>query len=95
MLFHCFTARLRPCLCFRGLMLPPNALAEEQGASSILASLWPVSDATTLLLMREFYRRVVAPDMSKAEALRQAHLTLLHGTASEPSPPFSPPKDAP
>ena len=62
------------------------SLAQEQGASSILASLWPVSDATTPTLMRAFYQRLAAaPGTSKAEALRQAQLALLRGAASAPA----------
>ena len=58
------------------------ALAQAQGASSVLASLWPVSDASTPVLMRAFYsQRADGAGMTKAEALRQAQLSLLHGTA--------------
>jgi len=48
------------------------------GASTILASLWPVSDDATQRLMAEFYRHLQEEGLSKAEALRQAQLTLLH-----------------
>jgi CHAT domain-containing protein len=45
-----------------------------------MATLWPVADASTPLLMREFYRlREAAPGTTKAEALRQAQLALLSG----------------
>ena len=58
------------------------ALAQAQGASSVLASLWPVSDDSTPLLMRAFYtQRAGRAGMTKAEALRQAQLSLLHGAA--------------
>ena len=41
------------------------------------------ADASTPLLMHAFYRqRADTPGMTKAEALRQAQLSLLHGTAS-------------
>jgi len=53
-------------------------LAQRQGAEAIIASLWPVSDMSTSQLMRQFYRlRDEHPGMSKAEAMRQAQLTLL------------------
>lgn len=55
-------------------------LLEEKGAKSVVASLWPVADASTGLLMQKFYRGWTgASPVSKAEALRQAQLELLHG----------------
>lgn len=55
-------------------------LAQRQGAKAVIATLWSVDDASTSLLMREFYRlREAASGTSKAEALRQAQLALLHG----------------
>jgi CHAT domain-containing protein/Tfp pilus assembly protein PilF len=55
-------------------------LAQRQGAKAVIASLWSIADASTSLLMREFYRvREATPGMSKAEALRQAQLALLEG----------------
>lgn len=53
-------------------------LAQRQGAEAIIASLWPVSDPSTSELMRQFYLlRGEHPGMSKAEAIRQAQLSLL------------------
>jgi CHAT domain-containing protein len=49
------------------------------GTPSILASLWKVSDDSTVELMADFYRNL--RDMSKAEALRQAQLRLLGSSA--------------
>ena len=58
-------------------------LAQRQGAKAVIASLWPVSDASTRLLMQELYRlRGEGEGMSKAEALRQAQLALLRGNVS-------------
>jgi CHAT domain-containing protein/uncharacterized protein HemY len=55
-----------------------GVLAQRQGAQAVLATLWPVADVSTPLLMREFYRRREAnPGITKAEALRQAQLALL------------------
>lgn len=57
-----------------------GVLAQRQGAGAVMATLWPVADASTPLLMREFYRlREAAPGTTKAEALRQAQLALLGG----------------
>ncbi len=59
-----------------------GVLAQRKGAKAVIASLWPVADASTSLLMREFYRiRESAPGMPKAEALSRAQLGLLRGSA--------------
>jgi CHAT domain-containing protein len=56
-------------------------VAQKLGAQSVIASLWPVDDVGTQVLMPEFYRlRQSSPEMTKAEALREAQLALLHGT---------------
>lgn len=52
-------------------------LAVKSGARSTVATLWPVKDEAAALLMRELYVGISTADMSKAEALRQAQLTLL------------------
>ena len=54
--------------------------AERQGAQAVIATLWPVADRSTALLMQRFYRfRQERPDLPKIEALRQAQLGLLRG----------------
>jgi len=59
-------------------------LAQRQGAKAVLASLWPVADASTKELMQSFYRiRNAQPGMLKAEALRRAQVALLRGEAGE------------
>ncbi len=56
------------------------ALAQRAGVRSVLASIWPVSDASTRYLMGRFYaNRGQSPKMSKAEALRQAQIALIRG----------------
>jgi len=53
-------------------------LAQQKGARSVLASLWPVADRSTPLLMEKFYQtRAAAPGTYKAEALRAAQLSLM------------------
>jgi CHAT domain-containing protein len=55
-------------------------LAQRRSAKAIVATLWPVADASTQLLMIDFYRvRNGPPEHTKAEALRQAQLALLRG----------------
>lgn len=53
-------------------------LGEMQGAKTVLATLWPVEDKSTSMLMREFYR-LCETGLTKAESLRQAQLRLLNG----------------
>lgn len=57
-------------------------LAQRLGAAAVLATLWPVADTSTSLLMREFYRGRELSGLNKASALRQAQLALLTGEAS-------------
>ncbi|MEL7359391.1 MAG: CHAT domain-containing protein [Cyanobacteria bacterium J06560_6] len=52
-------------------------LAIASGVSSAMASLWSVSDLGTQALMDEFYTQLRAVP-TKAEALQQAQLSLLH-----------------
>src|ERR1017187_10506456 len=59
-----------------------GTLAQRQGAKAVIASLWPVADESTSLLMRMFYRiRQSSRGKTKLEALREAQLELLRGTA--------------
>jgi CHAT domain-containing protein/tetratricopeptide (TPR) repeat protein len=59
-----------------------GTLAERQGAKAVIASLWPVADASTKVLMQRFYRiRESSPGKTKLEALREAQLELLGRTA--------------
>lgn len=53
-------------------------LALKAGVKSALASLWYVSDFGTLALMSDFYQHL-GVTTTKAEALRQAQLNMLHG----------------
>ena len=56
--------------------------AQRKGAKAVVATLWPVDDASTGLLMATFYKLwVTTPGITKAEALQQAQLALLHGAA--------------
>ncbi|WP_058556103.1 CHAT domain-containing protein [Thiohalocapsa sp. ML1] len=57
-----------------------GTIIQRQGARGVLASLWPVADASTGVLMQTFYRlRAERPDLTKAQALQQAQLGLLRG----------------
>jgi CHAT domain-containing protein len=48
----------------------------------VLATLWPVADASTAALMRTLYQAHKVDHLDKADALRQAQLALLHGTVA-------------
>ena len=64
-----------------------GALAELNGARSVLATLWPVADHETAQLMADFYANHAAtPSAGKAVALQKAQLKLLHagGVAAHP-----------
>ena len=52
-------------------------VAMRSGARSTLATLWAVQDRSTADLMVRFYETLNQPGLSKAEALRQAQLSLL------------------
>ncbi len=52
-------------------------VAVRSGAKSTLATLWPVNDQSTAQFMTQFYPSLNQPGKSKAEALRQAQLSLL------------------
>ena len=55
-------------------------IAQKKGAAAVLATLWPVSDASTPALMRRFYELREAKKITKAEALQGAQLELASGT---------------
>jgi CHAT domain-containing protein/Tfp pilus assembly protein PilF len=53
---------------------------EEKHAKAVMATLWKVDDSSAGSLMAAFYKLWIGPPgMNKAEALRQAQLSLLHG----------------
>jgi CHAT domain-containing protein len=57
-----------------------GVLAQQKGARAVMATLWPVADASTGMLMQNFYRlRAEHSGTTKADALRQAQLVLLTG----------------
>jgi CHAT domain-containing protein len=55
-------------------------LAQQNGALSVLATLWAVADESTQTLMSEFYRERQQNKLSKVESLRAAQLALLNGS---------------
>ncbi|SIN93271.1 CHAT domain-containing protein [Vannielia litorea] len=63
-----------------------GAAALMGGASAVLASLWPVADAATPILMRDFYAGLYQRGEDKAEALRRAQIAMLHGAGAGEAP---------
>lgn len=56
-----------------------GAAALKNGASAVMASLWPVADAATPILMHDFYSGLLEDGLDKAEALRRAQIAMLGG----------------
>ncbi|NER52081.1 MAG: CHAT domain-containing protein [Symploca sp. SIO1A3] len=52
-------------------------IAVRAGVSSALASLWSINDASTPLLVKEFYDNLSRPGVSKAQALQAAQRKLI------------------
>jgi CHAT domain-containing protein len=52
-------------------------IAFQAGARSTLASLWVVDDQATADIMGEFYKQLSKSEITKAEALKKAQLSLL------------------
>ncbi|UKP00477.1 CHAT domain-containing protein [Nostoc sp. UHCC 0870] len=55
-------------------------LAVKSGARSTIATLWPVKDQAAEMLMIRFYDQLKQPQITKAEALRQAQINLIRQT---------------
>lgn len=59
-----------------------GAAAQANGAAAVMASLWPVADDATPILMRDFYHAMIDQGLTKAEALRVAQVSMLTGEES-------------
>ena len=55
-------------------------VAVRSGARSTVATLWSVQDDSTAEFMTQFYQALKTSEISKAEALRQAQLSLLRSS---------------
>lgn len=55
-------------------------MAVRSGARSTLATLWSVNDEGTAQFMEQFYEQLATKTLSKAEAFKQAQLTLLNNS---------------
>jgi CHAT domain-containing protein len=63
-----------------------GVIAQQQGAKSVLATLWKVADQSTAALMGDMYRRRMEYGLTKIEALRQAQIAM--AAQSRTSHPF-------
>ncbi|MEM8604453.1 MAG: CHAT domain-containing protein [Cyanobacteria bacterium P01_H01_bin.121] len=72
---------LSACETAKGGELGLAGFAVRSGARSTVASLWVVEDEATAQLMGNFYSNLASHTMSKAEALRQAQLSLLNNSS--------------
>lgn len=61
-------------------------IAARSGARSTLATLWQVSDQATSLFMERFYLLLTKEDLTKAEALQKAQISLLKNTRYQEHP---------
>jgi CHAT domain-containing protein len=61
------------------------AVAQNDGARSVMASLWEVVDATTGVFMQRFYQLREQQHLTKAEALRQVQLGFIRGEVNSVS----------
>ncbi|NEQ34051.1 MAG: CHAT domain-containing protein, partial [Leptolyngbya sp. SIO4C5] len=58
----------------------------NNGVKAVIASLWRVNDNSTSMLMQRFYELLASGELTKAEALQQAQLSLLHNKDRETQP---------
>ncbi|WP_287296073.1 CHAT domain-containing protein [Moorena sp. SIO2C4] len=60
-------------------------IAIRAGARSTLATLWQVNDASTAEFMNQFYQQLNNPQLTKAEALRNAQIEFLKMEEEDPN----------
>jgi CHAT domain-containing protein/Tfp pilus assembly protein PilF len=54
-----------------------GALAQKQGAKSVIATLWPVDDRSTGLFMKRFYQIKTQHHLTKSQALQQTQQAFI------------------
>ncbi len=65
-----------------------GALAQQQGARAVLASLWPVNDDSTGLFMQQFYQFQVKDALNKAQALQRVQQAFLKAAEADSTLPY-------
>ena len=63
-------------------------VAVQAGVKSALASLWFIDDATTAQIVDQFYAALRTPNISKAEALRTAQLSVIEAGSPSSHPAY-------
>jgi CHAT domain-containing protein len=74
------------------------AILQRRGAAAVLATLWPVADASTAAFMATFYGlRAADPSRTKAWCLRETQLRMIRGEVAPPGSrkPASPSRPVP
>jgi CHAT domain-containing protein len=66
-----------------------GVLAQRKGAAAVMATLWPVADASTSLFMREFYRRREVGHVTKATSVRAVQVGFITGEYGNESLPLA------
>jgi CHAT domain-containing protein len=61
-------------------------IAQQNGAKSVLATLWPVADQSTAAFMTEFYKLKEGTGVTKAEAIRMVQKAMIDGRIRAASP---------
>ena len=62
-----------------------GAMAQRHGAKAVLASLWPVADASTAVFMQEFYALRGMDKMNKAASLAETQRAMAQGRLTHTS----------
>jgi CHAT domain-containing protein len=59
-----------------------GAIAQMNGASAVMATLWPIADEPSGRLMADFYAGLIEDGLDKASSLRRAQIAMLRGVPS-------------
>ena len=60
-----------------------GAMAQNNGAKAVLATLWPVADRSTGLFMKTMYALRIYEGLTKVEALQETQVQFIRGLAGQ------------
>lgn len=60
-----------------------GALAQANGASAVMSTLWQIADASTAQLMTDFYDGLINKGLDKANAVRRAQIAMIKGETAQ------------